>query len=388
MLARVRSWNAFTVTVTVCIALAVVPIGIFVVLSGIQHADTHHGPPVLGPVLGMAFAAVPMLPLLAAYVWLSSYLPDTARTPVLALLWGITAAPALAVLLEWSAQHVNAWPPRAQEGIVAPLVEEACKGAFVVLMLVMRKDELFTLLDGLVYAGLAAVGFAFTENILYLAAAYNGTATHGPQSPTIDGAVGLTATFIMRCLVSPFAHPLFTSMTGIGVGVAAATRSRFVRVAAPLAGYLTAVLGHMSWNGSLLLGEGVFVGVYAVVMLPAAAGVVVMMVLGRRTERRMLADSLGDAAVRGLVPATDIGWVVDLTARRKAREYARERGGATEERAMRDYQAAATQLGYAHARFLRGTPAATLAPGVQDLLARIRELRSRISFPGQVVFSR
>ena len=36
------------------------------------------------------------------------------------------------------------------------------------------------ILDGIVYAGMVGIGFAFTENILYLAAAYNGTDGMGP----------------------------------------------------------------------------------------------------------------------------------------------------------------------------------------------------------------
>ena len=43
------------------------------------------------------------------------------------------------------------------------------------LLLWWRRAELDGVLDGIVYAGMVGIGFAFTENILYLAAAYNGT---------------------------------------------------------------------------------------------------------------------------------------------------------------------------------------------------------------------
>ena len=69
------------------------------------------------------------------------------------------------------------------------------------------------MLDGIVYAGMVGIGFAFTENILYLAAAYNGTDGMGP-----GGTEAVTATFVVRCLFSPFAHPFFTAFIGIGVG--------------------------------------------------------------------------------------------------------------------------------------------------------------------------
>ena len=62
---------------------------------------------------------------------------------------------------------------------------------------------------------MVGVGFAFTENILYLASAYDGS-----DGSARAGSQALTGLFVLRCLVSPFAHPLFTAFTGIGVGIA------------------------------------------------------------------------------------------------------------------------------------------------------------------------
>jgi hypothetical protein len=99
----------------------------------------------------------------------------------------------------------------------------------------------------------------------------------------------------------------------------------------------------------------------------------------------MLAGALADAARRGLLPATDIGWVVDLSARRRSRAYARETGGPAAERAMREYQQAVVELGFLHSRYLRGVPPPDFAARGHDYVARIRELRPTIAFPGQVV---
>jgi hypothetical protein len=103
---------------------------------------------------------------------------------------------------------------------------------------------------------------------------------------------------------------------------------------------------------------------------------------------RMLASALSDAAARGLVPETDIGWVVDLSARRRSRAYARQLGGPSGERAMRDYQQAAIELGYLHSRYLRGTPPPDFAARGQEYVARIGSVRPTIAFPGQVVPTR
>src|SRR5436189_286805 len=143
--------------------------------------------------------------------------------------------------------------------LVALGTEEATKGAFLLLLLWWRRAELDGVLDGLVYAGMVGIGFAFVENILYLAAAYNGTDGNGP-----GGTTALTTTFVVRCLFSPFAHPFFTSFTGIGVGIAVASRTRTMRFLAPLLGYLCAVTAHGLWNGSTLFGGGHFLLVYLV----------------------------------------------------------------------------------------------------------------------------
>ena len=145
------------------------------------------------------------------------------------------------------------------------------------------------------------------------------------------------------------------------------------------------MLAHGLWNGSTIFGLTGFVGTYVLVMVPAFAGLIWLGVWARRSERRMLTAALEDAAQRGLFPATDIGWVVDLGARRQARAYAEQLGGKPGERAMRDYQQAAIELGFLHHRYLRGTAPPDFAVRGQDFLGRINSLRPTITFPGQVV---
>jgi len=382
-----KSGRAFGVVVITLIAVATIPDAIFVVLAAVRHTERQHAR-ALGPLLGLALALVPVVPLALGYAWLGRYDPRPRGALLRALGWGATVAPALAIAFEWGAQELTPWPLRIQVGVVAPFVEEGAKGLFVLLLVWFGRRELSGFLDALTFAGLAGVGFAFTENILYLAAAFNGTARTGSASPTINGAVGLGATFVMRCLISPFAHPLFTSFTGVGVGIAVVSTRRAVRILAPVAGYLCAVVGHLSWNSSLVAGPLGFVLVYAAVMLPAVAGVVLMLLFARRGVRRTLTDSLRDAAARGYLPAMDIGWVVDLTARRRAQRFAREEAGEAAERTMRDYQRTAAEFGVLHARYLRGTPPPDAAARAQEYVARIGTLRRRIAFPGQVVFTR
>ena len=231
---------------------------------------------------------------------------------------------------------------------MAPVTEEASQGAVPPAAAVVAARELDGILDGIVYAGMVGIGFAFTENILYLAAAYNGTDGMGPAAPRAP------ATFVVRCLFSPFAHPLFTAVHRHRRRHRGRPQAA-VRSWRPSLGYLLAVLAHATWNASTVFGFDSFVGVYLVLMVPAFVGDGGFAVWSRRSERRMLTAALGDAAQRGLIPATDIGWLVDLGARRAGRAFARQHGGKPASEAMRDYQQAAIELGFLHHRYLRGT---------------------------------
>jgi RsiW-degrading membrane proteinase PrsW (M82 family) len=370
MVGAPRGNAVFTVVVTALVLLCAVPMTLIVGDSSAPRVT----------ILAALLAACPVGPIIACLLWLDRYEPEPRRLLAGGLLWGVFVATAVALLLEGVGGFVGGISDKLMLEVGAPVAEEASKGLFLLLLLWWRRAELDGVLDGLVYAGMVGVGFAFTENILYLASAYDGSGGVGP-----GGVHALTGTFVLRCLVSPFAHPLFTAFTGVGVGIAVGSRHRRTRIVAPVAGYICAVLAHAAWNTATVYGPGNFVTVYLILMAPLFLSVVGLAVWVRRSEGRMLAGSLADAARRGLLPATDIAWVVDLTARRKSRAFAREKGGVDAERAMRDYQQAVIELGFLHSRYLRGVPPPDFADRGRDYVARISSLRPSIAFPGQVV---
>ena len=94
---------------------------------------------------------------------------------MLGLGWGAFVATARPWCSRSSASSSSRRPGRSSGAVVAPVTEEAAKGLFILLLLWFRRNELDGILDGIVYAGMVGIGFAFTENILYLAAAYIGS---------------------------------------------------------------------------------------------------------------------------------------------------------------------------------------------------------------------
>ncbi len=369
---RRRDSVAFTVVVGVLVLLGALAMALVVALSGAPGSLA----------LAALLAALPVGPLVGCFMWLDRYEPEPRSLLAAGLLWGAFVATAAALVF----QGVGTVGGASQEdslGVIAPVTEEVTKGVFLLLLLWWRRHELDGVLDGIVYAGMVGIGFAFTENLLYLAAAYDGGPEFGP-----GGSAALTGTFILRCLISPFAHPFFTAFTGIGVGLAISSRKGSVKLAAPLCGLVLAIALHSIWNISALAGTSGFFMVYATMMFPVFVGVIAFAIYRRSSERGLLAAALQDSADRGLIPASDIAWLVDLRARRQARSWSRLHGGPQAERAMRDYQAAAIELGYLHHRYLRGTAPADFSGRGQEHVEALRTIRPFISFPGQVVPTR
>ena len=325
--------------------------------------------------IGVLLAALPVGPVIASFLWLDRYEPEPVPLLAMAFGWGALVATAAALVLQLADRAVLSTPASMSGTVVAPITEELAKGLFIVLLVWSRRHVIDGVLDGIVYAGLIGVGFAFTENILYLAAAYMGQGGPG-------GLGSATALFVVRGVFSPFAHPLFTSFIGLGVGVSVATRSPLWRFLAPLLGYVVAVIAHASWNGSAVFAGGqAFVLTYLFAMVPAFLLFVAFAVWARFREGRMLTRSLSDASRRGLIDPAEVPWLVRLPARRAGRRYARRLGGPVADRVMREYQQQAIELGFLHDRYLRGTAPDDFAQRGAAMVQRLRALRPYVGFP-------
>ncbi len=267
---RRRSNAVFSIAVTVVMALGAVVMAVVLLLSGAPGAL----------VTGLFLAALPVGPLVATYLWLDRYEPEPRSLLALGLGWGAFVATSIALVLQVFDRFLLGQGDVVGAVVVAPFTEEGTKGLFILLLLFFRRHELDGILDGIVYAGMVGIGFAFTENILYLTSAYMG---QDGQGGGLGGAVGL---FLVRCVFGPFAHPFFTAFTGIGIGIAVNSRSTAVRFLAPLGGYLVAVGAHAAWNGSLMIGGGSNALVaYVFLMVPAFLLMAGFAIWARQRER-------------------------------------------------------------------------------------------------------
>ena len=304
-----------------------------------------------GVVVGTLAALLPVVPVVAAFLWVDRWEPEPPRMLMGAFLWGAGFAALVALLINSSASAVLDVAAGRGAGdlfgpvVVAPVVEELAKGLFVVGLLVFRRREFDGIVDGVVYAGIVAAGFAFSENILYL-----GRTVSDPET------AGVIATLFVRGIASPFAHPLFTCMIGIAAGVTVASRSVGIRVLALIAGFVAAVILHALWNGASVLAAspGAFFQVYLFVMLPIFVGMILMVMFARRREARIVAAQLPGFATAGWIAPSEVPLLARLSRRRGWRTLVRRRSGKAAAKAVADYQAAVTELAFMRNRIARG----------------------------------
>ena len=260
-------------------------------------------------VVGMVLALVPLAIVLFAVRLIDRWEPEPRSLLVLAVAWGAIASVGIALLVDLALSFVfrAGSTPLGQfvSGVVqAPIVEEGAKGFGLLLIFWTARRAFDGPVDGVVYGALVGAGFAFTENIQYFAISL------------IEGGVEqATATFFVRGLLSPFAHAMFTGVTGFALGLAARRGVRGGAAnAAWFAGLIGAIVLHALWNGSALLGD--FWALYIGLQVPLFIGFVLGIVALRREEERLTRKRLGDYAAAGWFTAQEVDMLATRAGRR------------------------------------------------------------------------
>ena len=286
-------------------------------------------------VIALPLALLPVPLLVALVLWVDRLEPEPRGPLIFAFAWGAGIAALAALIINTAGlEYVTQPALGASTGeyvsatFGAPVVEETLKGLVLVGLLWRRRDELDGPTDGVIYAAMVGLGFAMIENVGYYINAL--------VTPQRGGIELLGYTFVLRGLFSPLLHPLFTSMTGLGVAYAASRRHGGGR--AVVAGWLAAMLLHGIWNGLSVYGTaGELIG-YAI-MSCVLAGVIAVLVADRHRIVGLIRHDLPAYAATGLVTSDDIAMLSSLRARRQARNWARGRGGRHERLPARRHRA-------------------------------------------------
>ncbi|MDP9844670.1 PrsW family intramembrane metalloprotease [Streptosporangium lutulentum] len=342
--------------------------------------DVLNGDPVYFFIaLGLALAPVPVL--LAAVLALDRMEPEPRSNLIFAFAWGAGVAVLVAgVINSFNLFYIENtvrlgydYARNLAATFGAPVVEETMKGLVLLGLLRFKRAELDGPTDGIIYASMVGLGFAMSENVSYYVAALDDL-----------GAQGLAVTVVLRGILSPFAHPLFTSMIGVAVAYAA-QRQGSMRIFVIAAGWIGAMALHGIWNGfASYVGLGGLVVAYLLLMIV----LFVMIWIIFRDRKRivgLIQSYLPAYRPTGLVAQYDVNMLSSLPGRRQARQWARTHGGRGGLRAMNDYQLAATELGLLHERARRGViDESTFDEEQQALLECMAGARAQFPVPQPV----
>jgi RsiW-degrading membrane proteinase PrsW (M82 family) len=209
----------------------------------------------MGFLLSLFFGFVPMLLFAGFLYWLDRYEKEPKILVSAGFLWGAIIAAGVAFVVNtvlgigvYLVTGSETATELATGSLVAPPVEEILKGFAVLLVFLIFKSEFDSILDGIVYAGITALGFAATENTYYIY-------TYGYQEGGYEGLLWLV---FVRVILVGWQHPFFTSFIGIGLATVRLTRTTWVRIFAPAIGLGLSIFTHSFHNilANLLNGVG------------------------------------------------------------------------------------------------------------------------------------
>ncbi|MBT8227028.1 MAG: PrsW family intramembrane metalloprotease [Dactylosporangium sp.] len=191
------------------------------------------------------------------FVFISTvdYLEPEPKTLIaVAFFWGgcvalavaITGNPALDSILAKTTSPAFAarWGP----AIVGPTIEEPAKVLGILMIVMVARNQINSLVDGLAYGAVVGLGFQVVEDVFYAANAVATTAEGDQLGPVIE-------TFIARGFVAGFwSHTVFTALAGVGLAQAVLMHrwSWPRRIAVALIGLAGAWLCHFTWNSPML----------------------------------------------------------------------------------------------------------------------------------------
>lgn len=327
-------------------AVAVVVLGVLVLVA-IGVVGLQIGIDALPLAAVLAF--VPLVLVLLAVRWVDRWEPEPWQALAVAFGWGASVSVLVALVLNTGAMMALVASGASSvaadvlgAAVVAPVVEESIKALGVLLVLLVWRRHFDGPVDGLVYAATVAAGFAFVENILYF----------GSTMASVEGVPGggsaVVTIFLMRGVMSPFAHLLFTACTGLALGIAAERSGRWAWVWIMPVGLAVAIVLHALWNGSAMTGGdgGGFLTLYVAFQVPLFVGTVALVVWLRRREARVVRQRLSEYAAAWWFAPAEVAMLSSLGNRRRARVWAAARGGSEGRAAMTHFQRTATRLAY------------------------------------------
>lgn len=319
----------------------------------------------LASVIGLVLALIPLAIVFFVVRMIDRWEPEPKLMVFFAVAWGAIAAIGLTLLVDLGLTLLLGYRSDEVGAVLqAPIVEELFKGLGVYLIFLLARRSFDGPVDGVVYGALVGAGFAFTENIQYFAI-----------SLIEGGGAQLTMTFAVRAILSPFAHAMFTSLTGLAIGLAARRQaSAGAALGFAAIGWLGAILLHGLWNGSATFGD--FFLLYFLLQVPLFVGFIFGVIALRREEARLTKARLGDYAAAGWFTPEEVNMLATPSGRKVGLSWAAQLRG-DRRPLMREFIKDATKLAMVRQRSITGRDPQA-AQDEQALLARTRATRAAL----------
>ncbi len=199
----------------------------------------------MGFILSVGFGFIPMLVYAFLVYWLDRYEKEPRHLLGGAFVWGAVVAAGFAFLINtllgagiFALTGSELIAQQTTGSVIAPLIEEILKGMAVLIVFYFYRKEFDSILDGIVYAAITALGFAATENTYYI---YN----YGYLE---SGYTGLFTLVFIRVVLVGWQHPFYTAFFGIGLALARLSSNPLKRLFYPIAGLIASILLHSIHN--------------------------------------------------------------------------------------------------------------------------------------------
>lgn len=211
-------------------------------------------------LLAVLGSVIPTIIYVCIAWWLDRYEKEPLWLLALTFLWGAVPAVIFSAIAEFVLMIPLQTPPLADDGmmvstevaeqryattmkismaVIAPIVEEILKGTALLMIFFVFRRKFDGLMDGLIYGAMVGFGFAMVENFLYIFST-------GQSS----GLAAEAVIFFLRTIVFGMMHALWSSMFGVGLGIARYARSNWVAILAPALGLMLGMLLHSLHNYS------------------------------------------------------------------------------------------------------------------------------------------
>ncbi|MBA3322988.1 MAG: PrsW family intramembrane metalloprotease [Pyrinomonadaceae bacterium] len=327
-------------------------------------------------IIGLLLATLPVPVYVSLVLWIDRYESEPLWSLATSFFWGALVAVFIAFVLNTAGSIIVGIATMSDGAaefsgavVFAPTVEESAKALVLFGLFFWKRDEFDGVLDGIVYASMVGLGFAMTENVQY----YGGAALEG-------GAAESIRLFMLRGLIAPFSHPLFTSMTGIGLGLASQTKNNFLKFFAPVLGLGLAMLLHCLWNLSATISGVLFILAYIFIMVPVLVAVLVAVFFALRREGRIVREHLYTDFQQGVFTPQEYERLCSIRGRMGASWGALTSGGLNRWRSRMRYNSTASELAFHRSRVARGLAANDSAAAAREETYRrtLHELRGQL----------